>query len=230
MVAELIAWVAPRARHGELGVDDVDGDDRMGAGEVGELDHVEADAADAEHHHRFADLDLGVVVDDAGRGGDRAAEQGGDLEVVVRRDHRHAVFRDHRVFIEGGDPTGVELPAAPQVGRRRALDAEARPPVQHHGIVRLDRGDAGSGFEHRRRRLVSEQMRQEFVRPLGGGDFIDLGAADRRVQHLDQYLPGGKGVGQGDLVDHQGLARLDQNRRLRCLDLHRPAPPFTRNR
>ena len=52
----------------------------------GELHDVEADAADAEHHDRLADLDLRVVVDDAGRGRHRAAEQRRDLEVEVGRD------------------------------------------------------------------------------------------------------------------------------------------------
>src|SRR3984957_5041880 len=60
---------APALRHVELGVDQIDGNDRIGAGKLGKLYDVQSDAADAEDHHGFADLDVGVVVNDAGGGG-----------------------------------------------------------------------------------------------------------------------------------------------------------------
>ena len=54
---ELRQWVAPRARAmASLPSNEIDRDDRVGAGERGELHDVQADAADAEHHHRLADL------------------------------------------------------------------------------------------------------------------------------------------------------------------------------
>ena len=48
-------------------------------------------------------------------------------------------------------------------------------------------------------------MRQELVRPLCSGDFVQLRAANRRVQHLDQYLADAKVVGQCDLIDDKRL-------------------------
>src|ERR1700692_3087646 len=49
-------------RHGELGVDQVDGNDRIGAGKLGELHDVQSDAANAQDHNGPADLDVGGVV------------------------------------------------------------------------------------------------------------------------------------------------------------------------
>ncbi len=44
--------------------------------------------------------------------------------------------------------------------------------------------------------LMAEQMRQELVRPLGRRDLVDLRAADRGVEHLDQHLADTELVGQ----------------------------------
>ena len=63
-------------------------------------------------------------------------------------------------------------------------------------------------------------MGQKLVRPLDGVDLVDLGAADRRVEHPDQDLPGIELLGHGDLIDHQGLARLRQDRGAGLLHLH----------
>ncbi len=179
--------MAPRcARHVELAVDEIDGNDRIGAREVGKLHDVEPNAADAEHHDRFPDLDLGVVVDHAGRGGYRAAQQRRIAEIVVRLDHGHAIFGNHRIFVERRHPARVELFAMPLIGRRLALDALARPPVQHDGVAGLHGRYTGADLDHLRRRLMAKQMRQELVRSLGGRDLVDLGAADRAVEHFDQ--------------------------------------------
>ena len=62
---------------------EIDSNDRIGAGELGELHDIETDTADAEDDDRLADLHACVVVDDAGRGRHRAAEQRGDLQIVV---------------------------------------------------------------------------------------------------------------------------------------------------
>ena len=141
---------AARLRHGELGVDQIDRDDRIGAGKMRELHDVETDAADAEHHHGLADLDLGVVVDDARGRRHRATEQGRDLEVVVGGIRRHPIFGNDRIFVECRDPAGIEAFAAPLIGRRLALDALARPPMQHDGVAGLDIGHAGADFDHLR--------------------------------------------------------------------------------
>jgi len=94
------------------------------------------------------------------------------------------------------------------------------PPVHDDRIARLAGGHAGAGLDHDRERLVSEQMRQELVRALDGVDLVDLRATDARCPDPDQNLPVLEAVGQGDLVDHQRLARLDQDRRLRGLHIH----------
>ena len=57
-------------------LNEIDSDDRVGAGELRKLHDVESDAADAEDDDRFADLHLGVVVDHAGGSGHGAAEKG----------------------------------------------------------------------------------------------------------------------------------------------------------
>ena len=100
------------------------------------------------------------------------------------------------------------------------MDALARPPMQHDGVTFLDCGDARSGFKHPRRSFVAEKVWQEFVRSLGGGDFVELRAANRRVKHLDQHLADAERVRQRDLIDHERLARLRQNRSFRRLHLH----------
>src|SRR6202042_3551193 len=87
-------------RHVEFRIDQIDGNDWIGTGKLGELYEVEAYAADAENHHGFADLDFGVVVDDAGRGGHGAAQQRRIAQVIAGRDHRHPVLRHHGMFVE----------------------------------------------------------------------------------------------------------------------------------
>jgi hypothetical protein len=50
-------------------------------------------------------------------------------------------------------------------------------------------------------------------------NFVDLSAADRRVQDLHQNLPDIELVRKGDLIDQERPARFGQNRGLCCLDL-----------
>src|SRR5690606_38111297 len=65
---------AELAGHGfALGVQ-VHADDLVGAHHLGALDHVQADAAQAEHHHIDAGLDLGGEHHRAHAGGDAAAD------------------------------------------------------------------------------------------------------------------------------------------------------------
>ena len=56
-----------------------------------------------------------------------------------------------------------------------------------------------------RRGFVAEQMRQEFVGPFGGGDLVELRAADRGVEHLDQHLADAERLRQRDFVDDKRL-------------------------
>ena len=58
----------------------IDGDDAPGAGDAGALDHVQADAADAEHGDRLARLDVGPVERGADAGQHAAADEAGRAE------------------------------------------------------------------------------------------------------------------------------------------------------
>src|SRR6185437_13775904 len=69
-----------------LAVVDVHADDLVGADHLQALDHVEADAAEAEHHAVGARLDLGGVDHSADAGGDAAADVAGLVEGGVGAD------------------------------------------------------------------------------------------------------------------------------------------------
>src|SRR6202035_1335274 len=49
---------AAALRHAELGINQIDGNDWIGSGEISELHDIEADATDAKYHHRLANLDV----------------------------------------------------------------------------------------------------------------------------------------------------------------------------
>lgn len=68
---------APAGGHVEFRVVEIDADDRVGADHAGGLGDIQADAADSEDDEALADLELGIVVDDADGGGDGAAEERG---------------------------------------------------------------------------------------------------------------------------------------------------------
>ena len=60
------------------------------------------------------------------------------------------------------------------------------------------------------------------------GDFVDLRAADRRVEHLDQNLADAEFCRQRNLIDDEWLARFRQNRCLRCLHFHRRSLSYSK--
>ena len=80
-------WVAPSShRQVELGVDDVDGDDRMASGEARAHHGAEADAAEPEDDGRGPGPRRRRVDEGSDTGQDRAAEDRGEGEVGVRVD------------------------------------------------------------------------------------------------------------------------------------------------
>ena len=86
--------------HGALGGIDVDADDLVGAHHLRALDHVQADAAQAEHDDVGARLDLGGVDHRADAGGDAAADVADLVEGRVLADLRQRDLRQHRVVRE----------------------------------------------------------------------------------------------------------------------------------
>ena len=64
--------------HLELRLEHVDGDDLLGAGDLGALDHVEADAAAADDRDRVALADVGGVEGGTDAGEHAAADERGD--------------------------------------------------------------------------------------------------------------------------------------------------------
>src|SRR5260370_29070119 len=92
--------------------------------------------------------------------------------------------------------------------------------MQHHRVIGLDAGDAGTDFDDSPRGFMAEQVRKKFVRALYGIDLVDLGAAYRRVEDFDQHLTDFESVRKFDLVYDKGLARFNKDRGLDYLDLH----------
>ena len=82
----------------KLGRHHVDGDDAAGTGNGRAVDGREADAAAADHGHRFARLNLGRVDDRAYPGGHAAADEGGDVEGHIRANLRDGVLVEEHVF------------------------------------------------------------------------------------------------------------------------------------
>ena len=70
--------------------------------------------------------------------------------------------------------------------------------MQHDGVAWFDVADARTGFEYGGRRFVAKQMGEEPVRPLGGGDLVELRATNCRVEDLDQNVPDIERFGQID--------------------------------
>ena len=79
---------------------EVDADDLVGAGHARALDHVQADAAEAEHDDVRARLDLRGVDHRADAGGDAAADVADLVERRVLADLRQRDLRQHGVVRE----------------------------------------------------------------------------------------------------------------------------------
>ena len=89
------------SRHLGLGRVEVDADDLVGADHARALDHVEADAAEAEHRDVGAGPDLGGVDHRADAGGDAAADVADLVEGRVLADLGERDLRQHGEVGEG---------------------------------------------------------------------------------------------------------------------------------
>ncbi|MEZ5178713.1 MAG: hypothetical protein R2746_10660 [Acidimicrobiales bacterium] len=154
----------------------VDGDDRPAARQRQALEHVEADAADADDQGRLADARLGPVEHGAGAGEHGAADERG-------RRQRHLGIDDHRLGLVDdrvlGEHAGVgELErllaahgerARQLAGRVAAvggLAAVARVALaavaqggEHHVVAHLHLGDGVAHLLHHAGALVAEDHR-----------------------------------------------------------------------
>ena len=203
-------------RHAELlapfllGVIDVDTDDLVRAGHLRALQHVEADAAQAEHDDIVANLNLGRVDHCAHPGRHAAADIAGLVERRVGADLGHGDLRQHGEVREGR--------TAHIVIDRLALVAEPRRAVRHqalalrcadrgaqvrlagqaafalaafrrverdHMIARLHAGHAGADFAHDARALMAQHAREDAlgVQPV---QRVGIGMADAGGHDLDQ--------------------------------------------
>lgn len=117
----------------------VDGDDATGLGQLGTLNHRQANAAQAKHRHAVAFLHFGSVFDRAQPGGHAAAQQADLLGVGIGVDFGQRNGSDYGVFAEGA--------AAHVVKNWLALVRKARGAIGHQAFaLRGAHGDAQVGF------------------------------------------------------------------------------------
>ena len=109
--------------HLELRLEHVDGDDLLGPGDLGALDHVEADAAAADDGDGVALADVGGVERRAHAGEHAAADEGGVAQVDVVVDLHQRDLGDDGVVAEGA--------AHGHLAERLAVEREAGGAVEH---------------------------------------------------------------------------------------------------
>ncbi|MNX11790.1 hypothetical protein D3C86_415560 [compost metagenome] len=233
-------------RHAELARDglacrvDVHTDYFIGADHLGCLDHIQADAAQAEHDDIRARLDLGRKQHGAHAGGDAAADVANLVERRIFADLRQGDFRHDDVIRERGRAHVVE--------DRLAVDRKARRRVRHQATT-LGRADrlAQIGFLRQAefalaafRRVQGNDVvilfqafhaqahvdddagafmaedRWEDTFRIGARQSVVIGMANARGLDLDQYLALAR-AGQVDFLDGQRRARLPCNR---CFGFH----------
>ncbi len=129
---------APFFCHGQLGVVEIDADDGVRADHLRGLGDIESHAANTEDDHALADLELGIIINDAYGGGDGAAEEWGQAHVEARRDNGEAVLGDDGLVVESGDPAGVDGFVSPTVFGWLALESTAGAPVEDDMVTGLN--------------------------------------------------------------------------------------------
>ena len=179
-----------RSRHRLAGRIEIDADDLVGADHARALDHVEADAAQAEHDDIGARLDLGGVDHRADAGGHAAADVADLVERRVLADLGQRDLRQHGVVGEGRAahvvvdrlaadarsgwcrPASAPLPWVARMAvhrlvlrdrQRFALPAFRR--VERDDVVAgFDAGDARADLQHHARALVAEDGGEQALR------------------------------------------------------------------
>jgi hypothetical protein len=194
------------------------------------LHHIKADAAQAEHHHMCARLDLGRLDHRAYAGGDATTDIASLVEGRVGTDFRQCNLRQHREIREGRaahimmDRFALERKAAGAVGHQAlslsgadggaeiglvrgaafALTAFGRV-ERDHMIVRFDAGHALSHLHHHTGTFVTQDDGEEAF-GIGAGTGELVGVANPGGFDLNQHFPG-MGTLQVHFLHNQGLTR-----------------------
>ena len=90
------------------------------------------------------------------------------------------------------------------------MQARALAPVADDAVAGLHARHAFTNLLHGGRRLMAEQVREEFVRALRALDLVDLRATDAAAMNLDQDLSEAQRAGL-DLFDGERLLQLGEN-------------------
>ena len=218
---------AELARHRLARRVQVDADDLVGAHHLRALDHVQADAAQAEDDHVRAGLDLGREDHRADAGGHAAADVADLVEGRILADLGQRDLRRHRVVAEGAgahvvkDRLAVEAEAAGGVGHQ-ALALRAADQLAQVGLAReaelalaalgrverddvvalLEGGHAGPDVDHDAGAFMAEDRREHAFR-VGARERVVVGVADAGGLDFDQHFAEA-GAFEVDGFDGQG--------------------------
>ncbi len=228
------------ARHLLAGGVDVHADDLVRAHHLRALDHVQADAAQTEHHHVRAGLHLGREQHRADAGGHAATDVTNLVEGRVLADLGQRDLRRHRVVAEGAgahvveDRLAVDAEAAGGIGHQalalRAADQLAQVGLareaelalaalggveRDHVVALLERGDARAHVHHHARAFMAQDGREDAFR-IGAREGVVIGVADACGLDFHQHLAELRALEVHGL-DGQGFAGFPGNG---CFGLH----------
>ncbi len=188
----------------------IDGDDRIGARELRSQNNAKANAAATDDDGGLADLDLGVVMDDAKASRERVGEKGASVEISVRRDDSGAILGNDGVIAKRGNPSSVDLLAIPIVDGRTGFDAAPGTPMEDDTVAGFDVFNLGTDFQDGGPGFVPKKVREIAVRALDPIDFTQLRSADAADMDLGQNLAVAEN-GNLNLVHDEGLSLFNQN-------------------
>jgi hypothetical protein len=235
---------AELARHGFAAGVEVDTDDLVGADHLGGLDHVEADAAEPEHHHVGTGFHLGGEQHGAHASGHATADVADLVEGRVIADLGQGDLGHHDVVREGGgahvvqDGLAIQAEAAGGVGHQAAALGAAdllaqvglarqaelalaafRRVERNHVIAGTQGFDVRAHVDNHTGAFMAEDGREEAFR-IGAGEGVVIGVANAGSLDFDQHFAG-LGAFEVDGFDAQRGAGLPGNG---CAGFHCCAP------
>ena len=161
----------------ELGAHGVDGDDAPRARYRGAVDGGESDAAEADHRHRAADLDLGGVVHRADPGGHAATDERSPVERHVLANLHDGVLMHEHVLGKRGEVVELVHQLAVLAEARRLAGGA----VHVLGALAVDEMPGDAGF------AVTAEDRETGDDMVPRADVPDL-VADR-LHHSCRLVP-----------------------------------------